>query len=339
MSDGKWAGAWQYRRRRMTPDDVEGVIALYVREYPFPPELERDLSRTLRLFLKEQPVRAGVVERLRQPGGTWELAAFGFGCFLCDALAERIFVEPFPFLSMHVLDALRQGRPEQVLLSYEELKKRQKMPPPRLDLFVPAWVQDNYELESEDTWQLLYEGYALLDNYMSGLRLRSVVIEGRKVHAPMLQAAGVARVIDLEEKVVHSPYAALMQDARYKPLVHGVHTVEDFRNKPAGTPVGKMFLFREPVLDLSDGQKAVLELALEGYNDNDIARFLSITGNAVRMRWRGIYEKMQAVLPGIFREDGAEDETARGYEKRRQAVNYIREHPEEIRPWMHMPFE
>ena len=185
---------------------------------------------------------------------------------------------------------------------------------------------------------MLYEGYALLDSYMNGLRLRSVIVEGRKAHAPMFQAAGFARIVDLEEKVADSPHAALARDPRYKPLVHGVHTVEDFRKRPAGTPVGKMFMFREPVLDLSDKQKAVLDLALEGYNDNDIARLLAITGNAVRMRWRGIYEKMQAVLPDIFLDDD-EGDAARGYEKRRQALNYIREHPEEIRPWMHIPFD
>ena len=323
----------------MTPDDVDGVTAIYVREYPFPASLERELSRTLRLFISNQLVRAAVVERLRQPGGAWELAAFGMGCFMADAFSERYFADPFPFLAVHVLDQVRLGQPESVLLPHAELKRRQAKPPPRLDLLILAWVQDNYDLQTEDAWQLLYEGHGLLDNYMSGLRLRSIVVEGRKAHAPMLRAAGFARILDMEDRVANSPLAALVQDARYRPLIQGVHTVEDFRKRPAGTPVGRLFMFREPMLELSDGQKAVLDLALEGYSDNDIARILSISGNAVRMRWRGIYEKMQAVLPGVFRGNDAEEETARGYEKRRQALNYIREHPEEIRPWLHMPFK
>ncbi len=312
MSDGKRAGAWQYRRRRMTPDDVDGAVALYVRVFPFPAELERDLSRVLRLLLCEQMVRGAVVERLREPGGEWELAAFGMGCFLADSFSGRYFADPFPLLAVHVLDQVRLGRPERVLLSHEELRERQKTPPPRLDLLILAWIQDNYDLQSEDTWQLLYEGHGMLDSYMNGLRLRSVLVEGRKIHAPMLRAAGFARVIDLEDKMRDSPYAALVADSRYQPRAHGVHTVEDFRRRPAGTPVGRLFMFREPVLDLSDGQKAVLDLALEGYSDNDIARILSISGNAVRMRWRGIYEKMQSLLPDIFPNGDAEGDMARG---------------------------
>ena len=339
MSGETAAGAWQYRRRRMTPDDVGGVIALHVREYPFPPEVEHDLSRILCILLREHHVRAGVVERLRQPGGKWELAAFGLGCFLGDAFSERYFADPFPFLSQHVLDAVRRGRAEEVLLPAAELHRRQKEPPPRLNMLIPVWIQDNYDLQTEDAWQLLYEGYALLEGYMNGLRLRSVIVEGRKMHAPMFQAAGFARIIDMEDRVAGSPFAELVRDARYRPLVHGVHTVEDFRQRPAGTPVGKMFIFREPVLNLSDRQKEVLDLALEDYNDNEIASLLSITINAVRMRWRGIYEKMQAVLPDVLPGESGEGGAARGHEKRRQALNYIREHPEEIRPWMRMPFE
>ena len=339
MSGGNPAGAWQYRRRRMTPDDVEGVVDLYTREYPFPPELERDLSQILRDFLCEQLVRAGVVERLRKPGGEWELAAFGLGCFLGDTFCKNYFSKPFPFLAVHVLDALQRGRAEEVLLPAEELHRRQKEPPARLNLLIPAWVQDNYDLEAEDTWQLLYEGYALLESYMNGLRLHSVIVEGRKVHAPLFEAAGFARIIDMEDRAADSPFAMLTRDVRYRPLIHGVHTVEDFRKRPAGTPVGKMFMFREPVLDLSDGQKEVLELALEGYNDSEIAGLLSITNNAVRMRWRGIYEKIQLVLPDVLPADDGGEGGARGYEKRRQALNYIREHPEEIRPWMRMPFK
>ena len=338
MLAGTWTGAWQYRRRRMTPEDINGAVALYVREYPFPPELERELPQVLHVFLKRQLMRAGVVERLRQPGGKWELAAFGLACFVSDAFFERYMAEPFPFLALTVLDALRKGQEEEVILPREELIRRQKEPPPRLNLLLPAWIQDNYDMQTEDAWQLLYEGHALLDRYMNGFRLHSVMAEGRKVHEPMFQAIGFVRIVELEDKLASSPYAALARDPRYKPLLHGVHTVEDFRKCPTGTPMGKMFMFREPVLDLSDAQKEVLDLALEGYSDKDIARLLATTSNAVRMRWRGIYDKMQQVLPDIFRDDGSEDDAARGFEKRRQALNYIREHPEEIRPWMHMPF-
>jgi hypothetical protein len=54
------------------------------------------------------------------------------------------------------------------------------------------------------------------------------------------------------------------------------------------------------------------------------------------MRWRGIYEKMQAVLPDIFA-DVAENHAGRGHEKRRLAVHYVRDHPEEIRPHLIVP--
>jgi DNA-binding NarL/FixJ family response regulator len=70
---------------------------------------------------------------------------------------------------------------------------------------------------------------------------------------------------------------------------------------------------------------------LEGLTDTEIASETSTSANAVRLSWRSIYDRIEQgtglVLPSSDRL------MARGPEKRRHALAFVRDHPEEIRPF------
>lgn len=53
---------------------------------------------------------------------------------------------------------------------------------------------------------------------------------------------------------------------------------------------------------------------------------------ALKKLWRGIYERIEDVAPGFFGDEVDED-GKRGPEKRRQVLAYVRQRPEELRPW------
>jgi hypothetical protein len=49
--------------------------------------------------------------------------------------------------------------------------------------------------------------------------------------------------------------------------------------------------------------------------------------------WRGIYERIEDRMPEFFGTEASTDEGRRGPEKRRQVLAYVRQRPEELRPW------
>ena len=328
----------QYRFRRMVLADVEAVARFHLRQRPLPPGLAQHLPEIFRWLLRTQRVFGGVVERLRVGARQWEMAACGFSCYFGDALRERYFENPFPCLFAHAMERTAAGAVNEVMLPREEVAKRQRQGPPRLDLLVLSWLLDSYDASSDDTWQLMFQGYAMMDRFLTGVRLRSFVHEGEARNRTLFEATGYARLIDFSA-MPEADCGVCPEEEDPRTIMHGISMVEDHRRNRIDSPVARMFAFREPFLELTDRQKMVLDLALEGYRDSEIARFLDLSPNAVRMRWRGIYEKMQAALPGIFneREDGGQGR--RGQEKRRIAIHYIREHPEEIRPMLLMPEE
>ncbi len=336
MAEQRRAGGMQYRYRRMRAADVPAVVDFCLRHLALPAELERELPSVFRFLLEKQLVFGGVVERLPRPGGAWQMAACGLSCYMADALRERYFARPFPFLTVHVLEQVRRRRVEEVMIERAEVSRRQRVSPPSLDLLVLFWLQDNFDKDGEDAWQVMFQGFAIMDRFLTGVRLRSIVFEGVERGRKFYEAAGYARLVDFSRQEVSTPYDGLKADPRYSPCIHGIYTTDDFRKSPSSSPVARMFLFREPILDFTDYQKMVLDLAVEGYSDKEIADILGLKPNAVRMRWRGIYDKMQAALPGIFSCNGS-CSGGRGQEKRRIALRYVRDHPEEIRPHLVVP--
>jgi hypothetical protein len=91
--------------------------------------------------------------------------------------------------------------------------------------------------------------------------------------------------------------------------------------------------YAPPRIGLSEFEQDVLGSALDGQTDAAIALQLSISQAAVKKHFRRIYEKVgdADVLNGSF--PPAKGSTGRGTEMRRRLLNYLREHPEELRPY------
>lgn len=327
---------FQYRIRRFQCADVPFACRLLRRERALPAALDEALEKTFLRMLRGQFAFGSMVERLRAPGARWEPAGFGLAAFMSDTLAERYFSEPIPFLAVEILEAVRAGRAEEALLHRDEIARRQRLPGSRLAMVVPFWLQDNYDLQGQDAWQLMHLASRSVDRYMRGYRLHSVVLEGQRRRTQLQQAAGFEHLVDMSAAERRSRWRSLCDDPRYQPLQHAVHTRDLHVRVRSGTPVAALFMFREPILDLTDSQKVVLDLALDDFSDEEIASLLGTSTNAVRKRWRGIYEKMEERLGDIFHSTGHR-EGVRGHEKRRIAVAWVRDHPEEIRPGLFVP--
>ncbi len=119
---------------------------------------------------------------------------------------------------------------------------------------------------------------------------------------------------------------------RPRPLLFGISR-EEWLERPASI-AGSMFMYTPPRFQFSEGAQELLAGALEGDTDIALANDLHISLSAVKMRWRVIYERVQSVAPELFVTQTARiSESSRGKEKRRCVVEYVRNHPEELRPY------
>ena len=101
-----------------------------------------------------------------------------------------------------------------------------------------------------------------------------------------------------------------------------------------GSWASGLFLQSVPALGLSRSEQRLLDAALRGLTDEELAIELQVSLSAIKKTWRSIYSRVEhaglPILPALTesREDGD-----RGKGKRHRLLNYVREHPEELRPF------
>lgn len=92
----------------------------------------------------------------------------------------------------------------------------------------------------------------------------------------------------------------------------------------------RMFVFSEPKYLFSLPERTLLDEALGGLTDKELSLKLSIGVDAVKGRWKSIYAKTEDRFVDVIEEDSNK---TRSKEKRRKVIDYVRLHPEELRPY------
>nr|WP_316641028.1 hypothetical protein [uncultured Roseateles sp.] len=83
----------------------------------------------------------------------------------------------------------------------------------------------------------------------------------------------------------------------------------------------------------SAAQRRLLWLSLFDDSDDYLMQALEVSVHGMKKLWRGIDERIEDVAPEFFGEAGASDDGKRGPARRRQVLAYVRQRPEELRPW------
>jgi hypothetical protein len=103
----------------------------------------------------------------------------------------------------------------------------------------------------------------------------------------------------------------------------------------AGSWLGSIFIYGRPQFGFSLGEQRLLLSALNrGGTDEELSKDLGISVSAVKQTWRLIYDKVAACQPEFLadRSRGDTQLRSRGREKKGRLVDYLRGHPEELRP-------
>jgi DNA-binding CsgD family transcriptional regulator len=97
--------------------------------------------------------------------------------------------------------------------------------------------------------------------------------------------------------------------------------------------VSPLFRRGQPRYGFRRGEQRLLQLALLGWSDEEIASELGLALDTVHKRWRNIYERTEDSGHPPWSEGAGCGRTARGPEKRRHLLAHLQHHLEELRPY------
>lgn len=156
-----------------------------------------------------------------------------------------------------------------------------------------------------------------------GYRLRSLYYEAFGDDAAEYLRAGGFRI--------EHDFAERAGEARLTPRLFVKHRA-DVEPGAIDLMAAHVFHCTEPRLGLTLAEQRVVLRALLGESDRLIAAALHISTETVRSAWESIYTRIMRVVPAVF-ESEVGDRGGRGTEKRRSAVEYLRQHMHELRPY------
>ena len=115
-----------------------------------------------------------------------------------------------------------------------------------------------------------------------------------------------------------------------RPFLMGITGAEAVTEE--GYVMGHYFAYRPPRLGLTTGEQAMLERCLRqaGLSEAALAREMDVPVHRVKNALRAAYARVSAASD-LFPELG--ESAGRGIEKKRQLLQYLRDHPEELRPY------
>jgi DNA-binding CsgD family transcriptional regulator len=102
----------------------------------------------------------------------------------------------------------------------------------------------------------------------------------------------------------------------------------------SGSYLSGLFVYDRPRFHFSRAEQRLLQHALVGETSEESAEELGLSAWTVKKRWQSIYDRVRAadaeLLPPAIAH-GTHSQS-RGTERRRRLLNYLRQHPEELRP-------
>jgi DNA-binding CsgD family transcriptional regulator len=311
------------RFREATEADIAAIAALTDgrNALPLEPRVRQALPHVLGRLLSSPACTLTLFEE-DGPSGAQAVSFVG-GLFVREPVIERYLEAPFPGLVTAVLrDLLDGGQP---LLTLEEIRRANGAG--GLTLAVLPIPYGRWKWDDPTIVELRKLAPQAFLRQVGGYRLRAIYYEVFTDEiADYLRAGGYRLLHDFSARAGSEHFGT---DCRPRML----------RLTPSDLPPGAMSMATQmfeppaPRLGLTPAEQRVVLRALDGASDQAVAESLGLSPETIRSNWKSIYQRLATFVPGLVGATSAGDGATRGTERRRAAIEYLRQNMHELRPW------
>lgn len=311
---------FRLRHRLLQPGDVDEALALLPPWLGLPDAMRSALPALWRALLHEPGFNADVIEDLARPPGQ-RLLGLGMAVALDAAWSRRLAEAPPPYATRHLYAQLLSGRtrlPGDAALGRANAGEG-------VEFMVLHYRQLDPGVDNPAALSLWSVGLSAMRSAHAGHRVRQLYQEAWGDERQVMHSIGMHQRTRRSEAAGAAPL----------PELYALSRAEALRLLP-GAHLRDVFEHHAPLFGFSPAERRLLRRAVFDETDEDIARHLATTPHTLKKQWRSIYARVAAALPHVFGRPipttGGEEGT-RGPEKKRALVSYLRQHPEELRPY------
>lgn len=281
----------------------------------------RALSAWQQAFEMYHSTRSAVVE-MREKNRV-EIVGFGFASFVKRSFAEEEVRNPRPGLNSRIIESITDGNA--VIATYAEVREANTRGDLQQVMLDTSWKNGPLTAAQVDEVRvLLGRAYQeLFAGYHFSRILTEMVDELDMWH---IRGQRSFRILDRFENFRRANPRTKWNADRILLEV----TLDTMRADPHSVAAGLFQHHVQPQFAFTQGEQELLELALAGADDASIAKSLFVTLPAIKRRWSNIFECVSSIREDLCPLDG---DGKRGIQKRQRVLAYVRNHPEELRPF------
>lgn len=245
--------------------------------------------------------------------------ACGQGVFVSEAFAERACAGLPPWINGRVTEALPDG--SWPLLTRDGVARANAGE--GLVGLMTRWMMRE-GIPQHDAINLRDFLHRAFEKFSRGYNFKALFIESTGADAQREAVRAGFRVVN--------DYSEYFQNAAPPPELRPslLRLTREEATTGTGSLLSYAFAYTPPLCFFTRRQQEILQGAMQGEPDNVIATRLTISVHAVRHHWKTIYQRVEDHLPDLL-PGGAGGK--RGAEKQRVLLHYLRDHPEELRPY------
>ncbi|RCW76074.1 hypothetical protein [Pseudorhodoferax soli] len=313
------------QRRLLQPRDFDEALGL------LPPWLALDAPTRARLpalwqqLLQHPGFNADVIEDVSAPAGQ-RVQAVGMAVALDARWQQRLRQAPQPWLARQLYAELLDGRTRPP--SERELARANgsRGVDEGVSFMVLHYQQRNMDIGNPQAVAVISAAVTAMRLAHAGHRVREIFQEAWQGEHPYMHSIGFV------QRSAHNT-AATGSAAHTAPELFSLCRAEALRKLP-GFQIREIFEHCTPIFGFRGAEQRLLRRALSDEPDELIVSLLGISPHTLKKLWRSIYQRVEDRFPSLLAEAAAVGaEGVRGPEKRRTLMRYLRQHPEEIRPY------
>jgi len=287
--------------------------------------LIEDLPSAIKHSLRDDYVTVNVFEEFQ--GSTARFLGAGMAVFVSDDFLREAKATPFLWVGPELVKRITRGNSP--LLSEAEVRDANSTS----DLNLMVW---HNSCHPQDLTRIEV-GVAIITAFeeaFRGFRLKEVFAQADCLEhlRGSLDAGGF--YFDRLKGGYGSHVEVDARNFSEEPRNFGM--TRDLASTRVGWRVSSIFAYGMPQFGFSRGEQRLLLAALgAAATDEELSESLKISLFVVKKVWRSIYDRVAARLPELVPANSISDAESqgRGKQKKQRLLSYLREHPEELRPF------
>ena len=316
--------------RLTEPQDFEACRELLQERFAYRPEVFACLPDIWGQMLAAGSLNSAAMEDRDRPPGR-RIVQFGMTVFVTDAYMECARVGTVLHMGVDLLDHTLDRRSP--ILSLPEIARANASV--GLNLVVLHYGFPTRLWSAEQFPQVIARIPKCFFWLHGGYRIKEILLEYYdETFVPFALQGGF--LMRADRRALYARQGRPWPSTDHPPHLLGV-TREEASANPGGN-VAQIFAYTPPRFAFRSGEQQVLQRALMGMTDDEIAASLGLGLATVKKRWVAAYDRVSGRMPELLPEMGLGNthlERKRGHEKRRHLLIYLSHHPEELRPVDH----